>query len=100
MKLNVYHWIGVTSLLIIMVSCHSETSETRSAKQRSSNIRVEGYIVKPSTLDQSITVSGTLKPFEETVLMSDIAGRVVSINLPEGKKVKQGAVLIKLFDSD
>jgi len=100
MKLKIYHWVCAISLVSVMVSCHKETTESKSAKQKVSNIRVEGYIVKPTTLNQTITVSGTLKPFEETVLMTDISGRVISINLPEGKKVKQGSLLIKLFDSD
>ena len=61
---------------------------------------MEGYVVKPTVLDQSIVVSGTVKSFEETVLMPDISGRVTMINLPEGKFVKKGTLLVKLFDSD
>ena len=61
---------------------------------------VEGYIVRPTLLEQSITVSGTIKSFEETVLMPDVSGRVVMINLPEGKFVKKGTVLVRLFDED
>jgi membrane fusion protein (multidrug efflux system) len=61
---------------------------------------VEGFIVKPTVLDQTIAISGTLKPFEETVLMPEVAGRVVTINLQEGKSVKQGTLLVKLFDGD
>jgi membrane fusion protein (multidrug efflux system) len=61
---------------------------------------VEGFVVKPIAVDQSIAISGTLKPFDETVLMPDVSGRVVTINLPEGKFVKQGALLVKLFDGD
>jgi membrane fusion protein, multidrug efflux system len=61
---------------------------------------VEGIIVKPSVLEQKIMVSGTLIPFEETVLMPEVPGRVVSINLPEGNFVKKGTLLVKLFDGD
>lgn len=100
MKYKQYIWVYTASFALALTGCHKEAKETMSAKQRTSGLRVEGYIVKPSVLEQSITVSGTLKPFEETVLMSDISGRVISINLPEGKKVKQGTLLIKLFDSD
>ena len=61
---------------------------------------MEGYVVKPTVLNQSIVVSGTVKSFEETVLMPDISGRVIMINLPEGKFVTKGTLLVKLFDSD
>jgi membrane fusion protein (multidrug efflux system) len=61
---------------------------------------VEGFVVKSSVLIQTIAISGTLKPFEETVLMPEVPGRVVMINLQEGKFVKQGVLLVKLFDGD
>jgi membrane fusion protein (multidrug efflux system) len=56
--------------------------------------------VKPVVLNQTITISGTLKPFEETVLKPEVAGRVVYINLSEGGFVRQGTLLVKLFDDD
>jgi membrane fusion protein (multidrug efflux system) len=61
---------------------------------------VEGFVAKPSVIQQVISISGTLIPFEETVLMTEVTGRVVQINLPEGKFVKQGTLLVKLFDGD
>jgi membrane fusion protein (multidrug efflux system) len=61
---------------------------------------LEGFVVKPTVVDQFISVSGTLKPFEETVLMPEVTGRVIKINLPEGKFVKAGTLLVKLFDED
>lgn len=100
MRLNIANKLIVLGITTALLSCHTETNETKSAKQRASGLRVEGYVVKPSFLDQTITVSGTLKPFEETVLMSDISGRVITLNLPEGERVKQGTLLVKLFDSD
>ena len=74
-------------LLVIMIysgilySCHSEAGSQKNVNRQIVNIRVEGIIVRPSVLDQTITISGTLKPFEETVLMPEVAGRVVDINI-------------------
>lgn len=65
-----------------------------------SGAAIEGFVTKPVVLDRSISVPGTLKPFEETVLMPEVSGRVVAINLPEGKTVKKGMLLVKLFDGD
>ncbi len=61
---------------------------------------VTGVIVRPALIRQSLAVSGSLAPYEETVLTAGIAGRVVSINLPEGKSVRQGDLLVKIFDDD
>lgn len=83
------------------VNCHQQPSgKNPLAKPSAPLLSVEGFVVKPVDLKQSIQISGTLKPLEETVLMSDVAGRVVSINLSEGKFVKQGTLLVKLFDED
>ena len=85
----------------LMFSCSSGKDPKNAGEKKASGPQmVEGFIVKPSVVSQSITVSGTLKSFEETVLMTDISGRVVNINLPEGKFVKKGTVLVKLFDAD
>ncbi len=62
--------------------------------------KVDAFIVKPSLLINEITVSGSLQAFEEVELKNEVAGRVVMINLPEGKFVKKGTLLVKLFDDD
>lgn len=91
---------GLT-ISIILSSCHSQPPKSNiPAKPSAPLLSVEGFVARPVDLHQSIQISGTLKPFEETVLMSDVSGRVVSINLPEGKFVRQGTLLIKLFDED
>jgi len=86
---------------ILFISCHPGAKDKNKDTKRPNSISfVEGFIVKPTVLDQTVMVSGTLKSFEETVLMPDVAGRVVVINLPEGKFVKKGTLLIRLFDDD
>jgi membrane fusion protein (multidrug efflux system) len=91
----------MTSVALLLCVCQS-TAPGRDAKARSLNAApvVEGFVVKASVIQQLISISGTLKPFEETVLMPEVTGRVVQINLPEGKYVKQGTLLVKLFDDD
>ncbi|MCS7037510.1 MAG: efflux RND transporter periplasmic adaptor subunit [Saprospiraceae bacterium] len=61
---------------------------------------VEGYVVKPTRLDADLTAAGTLLPAEETTLYPETAGRVVMLHLPEGRAVRQGDLLLKLFDED
>jgi membrane fusion protein, multidrug efflux system len=82
-------------------SCHvgSKKKDTESRRPLAL-LSVEGFVVHPSLLIETIQVAGTLKPFEETVLMPEVAGRVVMVNLPEGKFVKKGTLLVKLFDGE
>lgn len=61
---------------------------------------VEGFVAKPASLTESVTASGTLLPVEETELHPEASGRVISINLPEGRTVRKGELLLKIFDDD
>jgi membrane fusion protein (multidrug efflux system) len=91
------------AILIVngITSCHSGSKNKNTKNKRPAVIlSVEGYVVKPSLLEVTIQVSGTLLPFEETVLMPETIGRIVWINLPEGKLVNKGTVLVKLFDGE
>jgi membrane fusion protein, multidrug efflux system len=89
------------TISLVAFSCHSGADKKDlSAKSMNKGLMVQGYIVKPTVLDETIYISGTLKPFEETILMPEVAGRVVKINLQEGKFVKSGILLVKLFDGD
>jgi membrane fusion protein (multidrug efflux system) len=84
-----------------LFSCNSNSPGKNIVNKQTTTVSdIEGFVVKPSVIDQTILVSGTIKPMEETVLMPEVPGRVVIINLQEGKFVKQGSLLIKLFDED
>jgi membrane fusion protein (multidrug efflux system) len=61
---------------------------------------VEGFVAKPSVLTERVTASGTLVPSEETELHPEASGRVVALHLPEGRSVRKGEVLLKIFDED
>ncbi|MFN0013803.1 MAG: efflux RND transporter periplasmic adaptor subunit [Saprospiraceae bacterium] len=73
---------------------------TKPARSNYDMLSIEGFIVKPSTLRATVTAAGTLLPEEETELHTEASGRVVTINLPEGKTVQKGDLLIKIFDQD
>ncbi len=62
--------------------------------------KVDAFVVTPSLLTSDITVTGSLVAFDEVELMNEVAGRVVGVNLPEGKSVAKGTLLVKLFDDD
>lgn len=61
-------------------------------------IVVDWVVVKNAELTETITVSGTVKPSEETVLVSEVSGRITQINLNEGELIKVSG--ISQFDYD
>lgn len=61
---------------------------------------VDGFLVEEHSLSETVEVPGSLLPGEETAIRSEVNGRVVELNIPEGGIVKKGVVLAKLFDKD
>src|SRR5664280_453523 len=99
-KKIVFNLLVIIASSVILNGCKSGTSNNKTINRQAAILRVEGIIVTPSVLDQTISISGTLKPFEETILMPEVPGRVVDINLAEGGFAKKGTLLVKLFDGD
>lgn len=74
------------------------TAQTQQPRQPAT--RVDAYIVTPRTISESIEVPGTLLAKETTEIHPEVSGRVVSININEGRNVSAGTVLAKLYDGD
>ncbi|MGE5400627.1 MAG: efflux RND transporter periplasmic adaptor subunit, partial [Ignavibacteriales bacterium] len=63
-------------------------------------ISVKGYVIKPETLDDEITTTGSVLANEEVELRSEIPGKIVRILFKEGSFVKKGTLLVKINDAD
>jgi len=61
---------------------------------------VDAVVVQPSLLEKDIFVPGLILAYDQVELKSEVAGRVVMLNLPEGRSVAKGTLLVKLFDDD
>lgn len=77
-----------------------QSANTQSASAQQAVGAVEAVVVREATLEDNIQVIGTIQPAEETILQSEVSGRIISLNIPEGKPVKKGTLLVKLFDGD
>jgi len=62
--------------------------------------KVDAFVVTPSLLVSEITVTGSLAAYNDVDLKNEVAGRVVKVNLQEGKFVRKGTLLVKLYDDD
>ena len=98
--------IFLISFALILNSCGSKKEETKVLKenkgysQMNAPLEVEAYIVKPTVLNSSIDVAGTLLPFEETQIFPEVAGKVTYLSIKEGAFVRRGTLLAKLFNGD
>jgi membrane fusion protein (multidrug efflux system) len=90
----------VLPAFILLNSC-GDKPDADAAKNTSREApAIQGYIIKAESIQDRIEVSGSLLPAEEAVLMPEVAGRITMLNLPEGKRVTKGTLLVKLFDAD
>lgn len=90
----------LVAALFIKVGFFSKSTDKEKNQKEKPQKKVAAFIVKKSLLIDEISVSGSLQAFETVDLKNEVAGRVVLINLPEGKFVKSGTLLVKLFDDD
>lgn len=90
--------------LSLLGACGGKSKSSEAAKKSTvssgGEIPVEAYVVVPQTLNASVTVAGTLYPYEETQITPEVAGKVTGLYINEGSYVRKGAVLATLFDED
>ncbi|WP_321438502.1 efflux RND transporter periplasmic adaptor subunit [uncultured Bacteroides sp.] len=103
MKRKTNIWIGAILLLLtiffLKVGFSKSNDKKKDSKEKVQK-KVDAFVVKPSLLISEITVNGSLLAYDEVELKNEVAGRVVKINLPEGKFVRKGTLLVKLYDDD
>ncbi len=63
-------------------------------------LHASGYIVTPQTYYNNYTASGTIVPNEQIDIHPEISGRVTAIPFREGSRVRQGDLLLQLYDAD
>lgn len=61
---------------------------------------VMGFVVKSEKLDNKIFATGSVVASEMVDLKPEVAGKIVQLNISEGKTVSKGQLLIKLNDED
>ncbi len=106
------HLLLTGIILILLSACGNtdkKTSTTQSAGSQGTKggqsmqqppMPVDIFIVKPTLINQKIEISGSLLANETTEIHPEISGRLVQLNVAEGKFVTQAALLAKIYDGD
>jgi membrane fusion protein (multidrug efflux system) len=101
-----YYFIVIIAFFI--ASCGAKSKKDPAPKQAagaSQNrqqmvMSVDAYIVKPEAFAENIEVPGSIIANEATEIHPEVSGRVVQLNVAEGRQVGKGALLAKLYDAD
>lgn len=63
-------------------------------------IRVTAFVTSALPLENNIFSSGTVKAFDEVMLIPETAGKLMQLNFNEGSYVSKGTLLVKINDND
>lgn len=63
-------------------------------------LNVNGYVIKSTSIDNRLFVTGSILSNEMVSLRPEISGKVAAVNIREGQPVKKGQLLVKLVDTD
>lgn len=100
MNLKKIEAVSLFLAVLIMWSCGGK-KEAPAIQQKGGDIAsIDGFVVKAEPLSNILTVPGTLEPGETVELRPEVQGKVTGINFQEGTTVKQGQLLVKLYDAD
>lgn len=92
---------GFLLIIFWFFSCDSKKVQAPAGRARLSGpMSVDGFVISASSISEDVEVPGSLRPFEETEIRSEVGGRVVQMNIREGSVVQKGTLLVKLFDED
>lgn len=98
--------IIILSFLLFCLGLSSCGKKTKTSTQQGAvsktppPMRVDVYIVRPEVFQENIEVPGTIVANEVAEIHPEVSGRIVHLNVAEGKYVGKGTILAKLYDGD
>ncbi|MES2329815.1 MAG: efflux RND transporter periplasmic adaptor subunit [Bacteroidota bacterium] len=96
--------IIIPFLGFLLVACESNkekaAGEATSSNTSANKLPVDITIAKEQELDQDEIVVGTMMPYREVFIVSELSQKITRVAFNDGSYVKQGAVLYTLNDAD
>src|SRR6478609_8362754 len=95
--------VGVILLLALpKLNLFSDKKESAAAAtpQAASKLPIEVQVVKSSSLDNKLVVTGSVLANESLELKSEESGKITGLYFQEGKRVKKGELLLKINDEE
>ncbi len=95
--------IRITLLLIVYVlatNCDTKDKNNKNSGATRQKLEVNAVIADYTMLEQELTISGTIIPDETVDLHPETPGKLVELNIEEGKKVTKGQLLARVNDNE
>ena len=91
---------GLIIFLIIFTACKGKKEDASSRPRTTAAPIVDVTVVKSQTIANHIEVNGTVIAGEYVELHPEASGRLIYLNVPEGKKISAGTVIARVNDAD
>jgi membrane fusion protein (multidrug efflux system) len=89
---------------LLLIACDSNKGKTEKEAATpvadASKLPVDVVIVREQELDQEEVVTGTMIPYREVSIVSEIPQKIIQVAFNDGGYVSQGQLLYKLNDAD
>lgn len=90
-------------LLIVFISvmasaCHEEKEAPR--QKNTGPTVVDVIVAQPQPISSTVEANGTIVADEFVELRPEISGRLIYLNIPEGKRIAKGTVIARINDAD
>jgi membrane fusion protein (multidrug efflux system) len=97
--------LGTASLIIfllllsgIFMSSGCGKNEAKVPEEKGMNVKI--WTVEQKSLRPYVEAIGTLKPFEEVIISSEVDGIVMNVKVSEGSPVAKGMTLVEINETD
>jgi membrane fusion protein (multidrug efflux system) len=88
-------------LALLSLGACGNKSKNQSAKDKNQGpVVIDASIATLQGFTNSVEASGSVLAGEFVELKSEVSGRIVMLNIQEGRPVTEGTLLVKLFDDD
>ncbi len=89
---------GLIFILLTAAGCGSKAPQPGSSG--SAPVEIDVLVIHPDTFSREVLANGSILAGESVILQSEISGRVTELRIREASSVKEGELLVKLYDAD
>jgi RND family efflux transporter MFP subunit len=81
---------------LFLTGCASEEKKAEAASKPAEPISVQTVVAQTRLVDKTLSITGSLIPDETVSVSSEVPGRITSISVDFGRRVKKGEVIAEL----
>jgi membrane fusion protein (multidrug efflux system) len=93
----IFHFVLLVTLI---AGCGSKSKEVGNKPKETPPVLVDVIVAAKEAISNVIEASGTVIPSEQVELRPEVNGRLIYLNLPEGKLIAKGTVIARVNDAD